>query len=176
MCVIGCVLQKSPKNLGLNIKTYDTSYILEMSSVWQEVYAVCMLDKQCTLAKLRCVLKLSPKDNTGDGVFINPQTPSIDFLLSFKEIIYLPHFKGKGLSCNNSCSSAVAFPWVSVGVQLHTWMCIQQARTLLTHCRDKIPAHTLVLLLTANCRIKDSKVLMKALLKKPKNFSDPIRK
>lgn len=81
---------------------------------------MCVLDNQCTLPKLRCVLKFTPKDNTWDGVFSNLETPSIDFFLPFKETTYLPHFKGKCPSCKNSCFSAVAFPWVSVGVQLHT--------------------------------------------------------
>lgn len=81
---------------------------------------MCVLGNQCTLPKLRCALKFTPEDNTGDGVFSNLETPSIGFLLPFKEIIHLPHFKGKGPSCKKSCFSAIAFSWVSVGVQLHT--------------------------------------------------------
>lgn len=69
---------------------------------------MCVLDNQCTLPKLRCALKFAPKNDTGDGVFSNLETSSIGFLLPFKEITYLPHFKGKDTSCKNSWFSAVA--------------------------------------------------------------------
>lgn len=127
---LNCVLQRPPRILGLNRKNswyqlFARNFVIkehgkEFSSIKVDVYLECVLDAQHILPKLRCILKGHSLRKHWDGVFSSIKIPPTDFL-PLKELTCLPHFKRNHPSRKSSCFSAVAFPRISVGVQLHTW-------------------------------------------------------